>query len=111
MLSHADLLVYQGDDYRAIVEVTDGGATAPDQILSGYTALAQIRNGPADSSPAVVATIGTAVQSPYVNLSIPHAQTLALTGKLVWDLQLTAPDGTITTVLAGAVFTTLEVSR
>jgi len=110
MLSRADLTVYQGDDYRATVEVTDG-VTPPDQILTGYSALAQIRSGPADSNPAVIVAIQTAIASPYVNLLIPHDQTIALKGKLVWDLQLTAPDGTITTVLAGSVFPTLEISR
>ena len=111
MLTKANLMIYQGDDYAGVVTVSDG-VTPPGQVIAGYAAQAQIRAGPADSNPTVVVEIETAVASPDINLTIPSAQTVALTTPpYSWDLQLTAPDGTITTVLAGAVYVTLEVTR
>jgi hypothetical protein len=111
MLSKANLEIYQGDDYQGTVTVTNG-STPPDQVLAGYTAQAQIRNGPADKNSAVVIQIQTAVTSPNVLLTIPKAQTVTLQkSPYAWDLQLTAPDGTITTILAGQVIVTPEVTR
>jgi hypothetical protein len=110
MLNKANLMIYQGDDYQGTVTVSDGTGTPPD--LSGYSAQAQIRDGPADSNPAVVCQIEAAITSPYVNLTIPKTDTVLLTKQsYCWDLQLTAGDGTITTILAGQVFVTLEVTR
>jgi hypothetical protein len=111
MLTKANLMIYQGDDYQGTVTVADG-VTPPGQVIAGYSAQAQIRDGPADANATVLVEIGTAVNSPYVDLTIPKAQTVALTnGPYAWDLQLTATDGTITTILAGQVFVTLEVTR
>jgi hypothetical protein len=81
-------------------------------VIAGYTAQAQIRTGPADSNAAVLVNIATAVASPQITLSIPKAETTTLVqGPYAWDLQLTAPDGTITTILSGKVYVTLEVTR
>jgi hypothetical protein len=110
MASRGNLMLYQGDDYRASVEISDY-VTPPASVIAGYTAQAQIRGGPADSNPAILVEIATEVQSPYVNLTIPAASTAALNGKYVWDLQLIAPDGSKTTALAGDVIVELEVTR
>ena len=68
----ADLLIYQGDDYSAVVTVTDGTNTPPD--LSGYTAQAQIRQGPADANPDIVVDITVSLTPPnQIQLSIPRA--------------------------------------
>jgi hypothetical protein len=110
MATRADLVLYQGDDYAATVTVSNG--LPPDEVLVGYTAQAQIRESVADESPAVLIEIGTAVVSPLIVLSIPRDQTVELCGgNYVWDLQLTAADGTVTTILAGAVRVTPEVTR
>ena len=110
MADTADLNIYQGDDYSAIVTVSSG-STPPAQVLAGYTAQAQIRQGPADIYPQIVVQISTAVNSPNVSLSIPHAVTTTLAGQYVWDLQLTSSAGIITTILAGNVKVTQEVTR
>jgi hypothetical protein len=80
MADKADLYVYQGDDYRGTVTVTDTVGTPPAQIIAGYTAQAQIRCGRADDNPQVVVEITTAVSSPDIALSIPRAQTVGLKG-------------------------------
>jgi hypothetical protein len=109
MADNADLLIYQGDDYSAVVNVTSG-STPPSQVLAGYTALAQIRRGVADHSD-VVLTIAASVNSPYINLFISHADTTNLSGGYFWGLQLTDANGYVTTILTGKVQVTSEVTR
>jgi hypothetical protein len=108
MPSAANLAIYQGDDYAAVVTVS-GGSTQPD--ISQYTAQAQIRLGPADSNAQVVVEIATQISSPQITLSIPRDITAQLSGKYAWDLQLIAPDGTVQTILAGNVWVTPEITR
>jgi hypothetical protein len=107
----ADLLIYQGDDYSAVVTVTDGTNTPPD--LSGYTAQAQIRQGPADANPDIVVDITVSLTPPnQIQLSIPRTTTTTLSHPLyMWDLALTAPDGTVETILRGWAQMTREVTR
>jgi hypothetical protein len=106
MPSKADLAIYQGDDYAAVVTV-DG---VPD--LTGYVAQAQIRLGPADLCPQVVVEIDTALALPnQINLLIPDNITGRLSGIYMWDLQITDPAGITSTILAGNVVVTREVTR
>jgi hypothetical protein len=110
MVGAADLEVYQGDDYAATVTVANVTGTTPD--LTGYTAHAQIRLTPADHSPKLIEMVTHVSPPNTILLSIPNAQTVTLIyAHYVWDLQVTAPDGTITTLLAGYVDVTQEVTR
>lgn len=109
MPNRADLQIYQGDDYTALVTVANG--LPPDQVIAGYTAQAQIRENVADEADVIVVEIATAVASPNITLTIPAAETSSLCGEYVWDLQITAPGGPTTTILAGAVRVTQEVTR
>ncbi len=108
MPNKANLAIYQGDDYSAVVTVLSDGAPAD---LTGYLAQAQIRSSYADASPTVVVEIETAVSGNQVSLAIAAAATVALTGPYLWDLQLVWPGGPTTTILAGAVTVTPEVTR
>jgi hypothetical protein len=108
MPSRADLRIYQGDDFGAVVTVN--GGTPPD-VIAGYTALAQIREDTADNCPDVAAEIVTEVASPVINLTIPRDVTVTLCGEYVWDLQLIDPSGIVSTILAGSVVVTSEVTR
>lgn len=106
MPSKADLNLYQGDDYGAVVTVTGI------QDLTGYTPAAQIRTGPADTNPQVVVEIDAVLVPPTtINLTITHDITVKLKGAYVWDLQVTDPSGIVTTLLAGSVTVALEVTR
>ena len=113
MASNANLQIYQGDDYAAVVTVTSADPTVPpSQVLAGYTAQAQIRQDVADVASTVLVEIGTSVSSPNITLSIPHAQTVPLTGQTMrWDLQVKSPAGIVTTLLAGFVRVQNEVTR
>ncbi|HEU0180357.1 MAG TPA: hypothetical protein VFV58_39475 [Blastocatellia bacterium] len=110
MPDRGDLIIYQGDDWGATVTVTSNGVP-PDQVIAGYTAKAQIRQDVADNDPDVDIEIVTAVASPAISLTIPASQTVNLCGDYVWDLQITSPAGQVTTILAGNVRVTSEVTR
>lgn len=110
MASRGDLQIYQGDDYAATVSVQYRDGAAVD--LTGYTAEAQIRRDVADKATEVLVQIGVTVGTSSVALAIPHAQTAALAGgSYRWDLQLIGPDGEVTTVIAGKVEVTAEITR
>jgi len=106
-----DLAIYQGDDWSASVTVLRGDLTPMD--LTGYTATSQIRAGVADQAPMVAAVITATVVLPnFISLYLPHAQSALLPGTdYRWDLQIVSAAGQITTILAGAVQVTQEVTR
>jgi hypothetical protein len=108
-MHRTNLTIYQGDDYAAVVTVRNADGTPAD--ISTYTAEAQIRRAAADVDEVVVATFTAVVASPAVNLTLTHDQTLPLTGSYVWDLQLVSAGGVITTIMAGQVRMTAEVTR
>lgn len=109
MPSVANLALYQGDDYAATVAVSDGSGPA---ILTGYVAQAQIRQGAADDFPDVLVEIDTDLVLPStINLNISRDVTVMLAGRYAWDLQVTGVDGVVTTILAGDVIVTKEVTR
>ena len=103
-----NLLVYQGDDYAAIVTVTDSTGAPAD--LTGYTARAQIRRAMADQS-EVVYEMGAQITGDEIALSIPHAVTETLSGRYRWDLELVSAGDAVSTLLGGSVVVTPEVSR
>jgi hypothetical protein len=105
----ANLEIYQGDDYSLIVTVLNADGTPAD--LTGYTAQAHIRRAVADSDPVIVADMVTVVAGNLVTASTPHTVSETMTGKYLWDIQLTSDTGVITTILAGKVTVTLEVTR
>jgi len=109
MATKANLALYQGDDYSAVVTVTNGASGVPD--LTGYTAQAQIRTAYADQQPAIACEMATEITANTITLAIPHADTVTLAGSYLWDLQIVDTAGVITTLLAGAVTVTPEVTR
>ena len=108
MPNRADLAIYQGDDYVALVTVNKG---QPADIIVGYSAIAQIREDIADDCPGVTVEMTAQVNSPYINLTIPATETINLCGDYVWDLQVISPAGQVSTILQGKVKITPEVTR
>jgi len=106
----ADLKIYQGDDFSATVTVRNADLSLAN--ISGYTASAQIRSGPADQYSTIIAQLSATVSSPYVYLALGNAFTALLTqNHYVWDLQLISGSGIKTTILHGDVYPTSEVTR
>lgn len=109
MPANQDLELYQGDSFAASVTVSNEDGTPAD--ISSYTATAQIRRAVADADPVVVADITCTTESPLVHLSLTAAQTTALNGRYMWDLQLAGGAGEVITILRGAVKLTAEITR
>lgn len=114
MADKADLSIYQGDDYAAQVTVYEGDGTTPFD-LAGYSSQAQIRPNLTDPSPDPVASFTvniTQQESNVITIGLPHDVSKTLTNlEYVWDLQVIDPTGLITTLLAGQVRVTREVTR
>jgi len=117
-----DLEIYQGDTFRRTLRLrqrvldTDGvtwisGAYIP---LTGYTGAAQVRETKiaTDVTATMTVTVLDQTITPGgVTLYMPASATSLITKDQVWDLQLTAPNGDVTTFLAGAVTLVQEVTR
>jgi hypothetical protein len=104
------LNVYQGDDYTAVVNVTDLDGVPID--LTGYTMSAEVRRDVADRSSTPACTFTTTVSGNEVQLELAHAVTASLAEQLyVWDLQSIAPSGRYFTLVDGTLVVRKEVTR
>ena len=109
--TRTDLAIYQGDDYAAVVTVTQNGVD-PADVLSGYAAQACLRVGYADQgNTQYVTQMDATVDSPDITLFLSHNETVKLLGDYRWDVQVIAPDGIVTTVLYGIARVIPEVTR
>jgi len=100
-----DLAVYQGDDIRFTLTVTDADGSATD--LTGAVATSQIRTSPADTD--ILATFDCTIAANVITLHLPSAQSTNLTANAVWDCQIATPE--VLTLVAGKVTVALEVTR
>ena len=100
-----DLALYAGDDFRFDVTVLDAAGLPAD--LTGQTATAQIR--PARDSDVTLADFDTTIEGNVIHLHLDHDQSIKLTPRAVWDVQIAGSD--ITTLASGNVTTTGEVTR
>lgn len=111
MAVYSNIVVDQGADYSASIDVTDSDGDNID--LSGYTAAGQIRKT-YSSSTAVDFTV--AVASPasagVLNISLSNTQTNAMkAGRYVYDVEITNSGGVKTRVLEGQVEITPGVTQ
>jgi hypothetical protein len=104
------LNIYAGDDYEAVVTVVDDQGNPFD--LTGYVAQSQIRTSLTDNSPTPAATFACTINSNQITMILDHTQTAGLTKSgYVWDIQVIDASGWITTLLAGGVSMTMEVTK
>jgi hypothetical protein len=103
------LAIYKGDSYRFQFLIWLDAAKSQPVDLTDVMVKAEIRDKPAgqqiyalDCSIVLPNTI-EAILTPLVSASLP-------VGSLVWDIQLTYPDGMVNTVLAGKVTVTQDVT-
>jgi len=101
-----NLLLYKGDDFTMTLTVTnpDGSAAS----LTGATFKAQIRTAPGAAT--LLASFTTSVATNVVTLMLPNASSATLPAACAWDCQMTATAGTITTLAAGTVSVSGDVS-
>ena len=100
--------VYRGDTgHWRFTLYTDAAMTDP-LDLTGASAEAEVR---AKTKDPVLATLTCTITLPnIVDVDLPAAVSGALTGKGVWDLQLTWLSGIVRTVVAGPVNITEDVT-
>lgn len=102
------LKLYRGDTYRWQFKLWDDVEKTIPTDLSGVTPKAEIRDKP---SGVVKATITTSITAPnIIEATLPAAACANLPAKGAWDLQLTYANGDVSTVLAGTVDVTLDVT-
>lgn len=100
--------VYRGDSYHWTITLWLDDASTEPYDLTGALAKAEIR---AKAGSPVLATLVCDVVPPNtVEIELPAAQSALLNGKAVWDLQLTFPDSSVKTIVAGPVVTTADVT-
>jgi hypothetical protein len=120
-----DIDIYRGDTtditlrFRTrVFNAGQGGYTPGDYInLTGYTLRAQVRTLPGSE---VILSEFSAVLADQSNVATVGGVVVTLTsvqtgllpiGTCYWDLQLTAPDGSVKTFSAGAVNVIADVTR
>jgi hypothetical protein len=107
--------VYRGDSYHWQITLWTDASDMPQRSgpmapfdLSGAVAKAEIRLKP--GSPVLALLACTVTQPNTVDIRLSALQSTALSGKAVWDLQLTFPDSSVKTVVAGPVIVTSDVT-
>jgi len=102
------LVLYRGDSYRWRFTLWANAAKTDPVDLTNVTVKSEIRAAP---SSALLATLTTTVELPNVIAAeLSPTACATLPASAAWDLQLTYPDGTVATVLAGAVAVTPDVT-
>jgi len=113
MAGRHDIYIDQGTDYEQAFEYQIDGVTVN---LTGYSAAMQVRAAVTSASPVLTFGVGTGLTmggvAGTVTLAVTDAQTTAIpAGAYVYDLELTAANGTITRMMQGAFYIDGEVTR
>jgi hypothetical protein len=103
-----DLALYAGDDFYLTLTISDADGQPVD--LASATIGAQLRVKPDDPDPPAAAFAVTTAAN-VATLHLTNAVTAKLTGTLAWDCQIQTQNGDITTLLAGKVTMTGDVTR
>jgi|TARA_B100001094_G_scaffold263767_1_gene265514 hypothetical protein len=103
MAVYSNIVIDQGADYSAAVDVTDSDGDAVD--LTGHTAAGQIRKTYSSSTKVDFAvTFASPRTTGTLNLGLTNAQTVAMkAGRYVYDIEITNGAGVKTRVLEGQV--------
>lgn len=101
-----NLAFYEGDDVFIDLTVKDPDGLPTD--LTGATATAQVRSR--TDSDEVLATFTGTVAGNVVHLQLPNTENVDMPDSAVWDCQI-EQGGAITTLVAGTVTITQEVTR
>jgi hypothetical protein len=102
-----DLSLYVGDDFTLTLTVKNPDSSPAD--LTGCTATAQVRLTAADAT--VAGAFTCSITTNVITCTLPHSVTSTLPAAGVWDCQLTSAGGLLTTLCAGKVTMTGDVTR
>ena len=112
MASILNQTIDQGTTYSKSITVYETDGTTI-QNLTGYTAASQLRkNYTSTASTTILSTIQRAARNGVIVLSLSSTQTAGLkSGRYVYDLQITAGDGTVSRVVEGVITIRPEVTK
>lgn len=101
--------LYRGDTAKWQFRLFDDESKTEPTDLTGVQAEAQIRDRPAGPKITDMACVVTLPNIIDVTLTAEQSKALPIT-KGFWDLQLTYPDATVHTIVAGAVVVTPDIT-
>lgn len=102
-----NLAVYAGDDVSVDLVIQD--ADGADADLSEARVRAQIRVRP--QWPSVAGVFSSGISGNIISLLLPGSVTARLPSRCVWDCELTDATDQVTTLVAGAITVTPDVTR
>lgn len=109
MAIKANLVIDQGTDFSAVVDVTDSEGAVYN--LSGYTVAAQMRKNYSSSS-ATTFTCSHNSSGGQITLVLLKSATSTLTpGRYLYDVEITSSGNTTTRVVEGIVTVTPGMTR
>jgi hypothetical protein len=106
-----DLALYRGDSYTWQFRLWTDEAHELPEDLTGVTVKAEMRN--ASGGTTIVSLPCAVVGFNVIEMSLPAStwDTMSASPKVtVWDLQLTYPDASVFTAMAGNVTITMDVT-
>ena len=110
MAALSNIYIDQGSDFSTIISLTDSNGDI--LVLTGYSALAQIRKTYGSTTIAATFTTVLTADSGQLALSLTDTVTAAMgSGRYVYDVVLTDGSGDKTRVLEGQAVLTPGVSR
>ena len=110
MAALSNIYIDQGSDFTTTISLTDSNGDI--LVLTGYSALAQIRKTYGSTTIAATFTTVLTADSGQLALSLTDTVTAAMgSGRYVYDVVLTDGSGDKTRVLEGQAILTPSVSR
>ena len=111
MASILNQVIDQGSTFSKQITVyqTDGSTI---QNLTGYTVTSQLRKNYTSTAYTTINATNNDPTNGVIVMSLTAVQTAALkSGRYVYDLQITAADGTVTRVIEGVITFRPEVTK
>ena len=111
MASILNQILDQGSTWSKQITVYETDGTTI-QNLTGYTVASQLRKNYTSTAYTTINATNNSPTSGIIIMSLTATQTAALkSGRYVYDLQITAADGTVTRVIEGVITLRPEVTK
>ena len=111
MASILNQIIDQGTTFSKQITVYETDGTTI-QNLTGYTVSSQLRKNYTSTAFTTINATNNSPTNGIIVMSLTAVQTSALkSGRYVYDLQITAADGTVTRVIEGVITIRPEVTK
>ena len=111
MASILNQIIDQGTTFSKQITVYETDGTTI-QNLTGYTVSSQLRKNYTSTAFTTINATNNSPTNGIIVMSLTAVQTAALkSGRYVYDLQITAADGTVTRVIEGVITIRPEVTK